>query len=562
MNLAGAAEPSERFKGYNKQRERWVVGNLGKAYVEGDFVSYQLRIDETSKVWGATEFSISFNFHQPCSEAIYVDGFDTSTDIGFQWSTENYLPDGIQTPPVGWGTHIPTPEAGEMWTSGPKITNYMNAWPSGTGDGTPSGNEPVKERYFTVDSMPWTEAATHIILFFRAHLALDIIWSEGLEVDLPTALDGDEFDTWTNPWKGSSFATGSSRHFCLQVEEVGDKTIPIPIAMYPPTAINGHKYVGDVLVDGWEITLTGELLGGIPYTPPPVFTGASPWETGYFEFLGLIEGSYMVQEEDRYGYVHVDIVTGGNGTNEMKSIAEGRVSFDLGLGGMHTVDFYNLEYEDLAVSKTATPYWEQTFTWTIEKSGYAPPHECIGEVFYTVTVTATPTNVYEVSGTIIINNPNPAIVEVYATILDEVWDGLVQKGVQDLTPGGPILIPSGISTYDYSITLSEPVEAKSYTNKVTVEVTDPASQQYIAEKTFSTTPTKLVDEEIDVEDSLQGFLGTVHYSESPKTYEYSMEFEFPEEKTYEIENTATATGRDTGTEWTVTIVVEVYASPR
>ncbi|MDH5449249.1 MAG: hypothetical protein OEX01_09660, partial [Candidatus Bathyarchaeota archaeon] len=45
INATGAKEPSERFKGYNKQRDKWVVGNLGKAYVECDFVSYQLRID-------------------------------------------------------------------------------------------------------------------------------------------------------------------------------------------------------------------------------------------------------------------------------------------------------------------------------------------------------------------------------------------------------------------------------------------------------------------------------------------------------------------------------------
>lgn len=567
MNISEATDPSERFKGYNKQRDKWVVGNLGKDYVEGDFVSYQLRIDLDSKLWGATEFSISFNFHQPCSEAIYVDGFDTAIGTGFQWSTEDFLPDGKPIPDPGWGTHIPTPEAGETWASGPKITNFMNAWPPEIGDGTPSGSSPAKERYFTVYGIPWEEATTHILLFFRAHLALDIIWSEGLEADLPTRLDGDEFETWTASWHGASFATGSSRHFCLQVEEVGDKTIPIPIAKYPETLINGHKYVDDVLFNNWEITLTGELwlegLPPIPYNPSPVYTGAPPWTDGYFEFTGLVAGNYIVQEEDGNGYVHVDIVTSGDGTNEIKNINEGWVSFDLGQGATHTVNFYNLEFQELIVSKTATPTWMQTFTWTIEKTGYAPPHECIGEVFYTVTVTATPTNVYKVSGTITINNPNPPIVNVYAKIRDEVFDGVVQKGVQDLTPAGPILIPSGISTYDYSVTLSDPVETKTYTNKATVEVTDPVSKQYIAEKLFSTSPTEQVDEEADVDDSLKGFLGIVHYSESPKTFEYSMEFEFPEEKTYEVENTATVTGKDTGTEWDrVTIIVEVYASPR
>jgi hypothetical protein len=345
INVAGAKEPSERFKGYNKQRDKWVVGNLGKAYFEGDFVSYQARFDETSKVWGLTEFSISFNFHQPSSGAIYVDGFDTSEETGFQWSTGDFLPNGQPTPPMGWGTHIPTPEAGEPWISGPKIINYMDAWPPGTGDGTPPGTSPSKERYFTVYGMPWGAATTHIILFFRARLAPDIIWSEGLEANLPTELDGDEFESWTAAWHGASFATGSSRHFYLQVEGVGDKTIPIPIAQYPTSMISGHKYVcigpDYAPFNGWEITLTGVLADGTPITPKTVYTGTSPWATGYFEFTGLIEGRYTVQEEDRFGYVHADILTSGDGTNEVKNIPEGWVSFDLAVSGTHTVDFYN-----------------------------------------------------------------------------------------------------------------------------------------------------------------------------------------------------------------------------
>jgi hypothetical protein len=565
-NVTGAKEPPERFKGYNKERGKWTSGNLGKAYVEGDFVSYQLRIDKSSKVWGATEFSISFNFHQRSSGAIYVDGFDTSEETGFQWSTGDFLPDGQPTPPPGWGTHIPTPEAGEPWISGPKIINYMDAWPPGTGDGTPPGSYPAQERYFTVYGMPWT--GDHIILFFRAHLALDIIWSEGLEGDLPTVLDGDEFETWTASWKGASFATGSSRHFYLRYPCVGKKDIPIPIAQYPSTVVNGHKYVNEVLFNGWEINLTGELSLGpslppIPYAPPPVYTGTSPWTTGYFEFTGLIEGNYTVQEEDRLGYTHENILTSGDGYVTGIDIPGGWVSFYLPGGGTRTVDFYNSAFLDLTVSKTATPSWEQTFTWTIEKTATPTLSKIfVGDktdVKYIITVTATPTaNVYEVSGTITIDNPNPDGV-VYATILDEVWDGAVLEGSQDLTPGGPIPIPSGVSTYDYSITLSDVVVGKTYTNKVTVEVTQPVSRTYYAEETFSfTAPTELVDEEVDVEDSYQGFLGTVHYSDSPETFEYVRTFgPYSAVGSNLIVNAATATGKDTGSVWTDSATVEI-----
>lgn len=571
-NATEAKKSSECFKGYNKERNKWTTGNLGKAYVEGDFVSYQLRIDKTSKLWGATKFSISFNFHQRSSRAIYVDGFDTSEKTGFQWSTKDFLPNGTPTPPSGWGRHIPTPDAGEPWTSGPKITNYMDAWPPGTGDGMPLGSYPAKERYFTVSGIPWEEATSHITLFFRAHLALDIIWSEGLETALPTVLDGDEFETWIDAWKGASFATGSSRHFYLRYPGIGKRTIPIPIARYPATVINGHKYVNDAFFNGWEITLTGELSLGpglppIPYTPPSVFTGTSPWTTGYFEFTGLIGGSYTVQEEDRSGYVHEDILTSGDGTNEVKDISEGRVSFDLAGGGMHKVDFYNSRYVDLTISKTATSFWEQTFTWAIRKTATPMMSEIfvgdITDVKYTITVTATPTtNVYKVSGIITIDNPNPAIVEVYATLLNEIWDGTDLIGFQDLTPEGAILIPSGVSTYNYSITLPDIVIGKTYTNKVIVEVTTPVSETYYAEKTFSfTTPTKLVDEEVDVEDNFKGFLGTVHYSDSPKSFEYIRTFgPYSAVGSNTIDNTAAATGKDTGTEWTASTTVKIDVS--
>ncbi len=357
-------EPSERFKGYNTQSAKWTTGNLGKAYVEGDFVSYMLRIGKESKIWGATEFSISFNFHQDTSNAIYVDGFDISEPTGFQYSTADFLPDGTETPPPGWGTHIPTPDAdGSSPTAEPRITNYMDAWPPGTSE-TPTPAGVVDERYFSVYGLPWASFSDHVILFYRAHLALDIIWSEGLEQDIPTVLDGEEFDTWpdTAKFHGASFATGSSRHFFLQYPGIGGKTIPIPIATYPSTVITGHKYVDDVLFDSWEITLHGDLaLYGpwtIPYDPPPVHTGDAPWTTGYFEFIGLITGTYTIYEEDgsAIGILHHDIVIGGDATDPDMNIDEGWATFDLEGGKTATVDFYNIrpgtiigyKYEDMA----------------------------------------------------------------------------------------------------------------------------------------------------------------------------------------------------------------------
>jgi len=347
MSLGSAAvvfakEPSERFKGYNSQQGKWVVGNLGKDYAEGDFVSYELRIDSDSKIWGADVFSISYNFFQPSSGAIYIDGFDTSVATGFQWSNGDFLPNGVDIPPAGWGTHIVTPEAGEAPVAGqPSIINFMDAWPPGTGDGT-GGSSPAVERYFSVQGMQWT--GDHIILFFRAHLALDYIWSAGLESTLPTSLAGDEFAGWTAAWHGASFATGSSRHFYLQYPGIGDKTIPIPIVQHPPmtTVISGKKYVcaqpsGWTTASGWTVTLT--LPDGSSVTDTTDVNGD-------YEFLNvpIIAGTYTIQESfptPPPGWECSQILTTGPFDSLVIDLSQGLVSFELTQEGPYGIDFYN-----------------------------------------------------------------------------------------------------------------------------------------------------------------------------------------------------------------------------
>jgi len=349
-------DPDERFKGYNLEQSKWTTGNLGKDYVEGNFVSYLLRISSDSKVWGLDSFNISYNFHQDSSDAVYIDGFDTSGNdtyamTGFQYAFDvPYLSDSEMWPPSPGWTHIYVPAANDAGPLGEAyIGNYMDAWPPGVSE---TDDDPADERYFTVYDIAWPDASTedhHMFLFFRAHLALSIIWLNGLEYDLPTELDGDVFDGWDAVHNGASFATGSSRHFYLQVPGIGAKTIPIPIAQYPNTVINGHKYVDEVLFDGWNITLHGDLelfdSLTIPYDPPSVFTGTTPWTQGYFEFSGLISGRYNVLEEDRpsQGIIHDDIIVSGDAENTVINVLAGWAEFDLDEGETATVDFYNIQ---------------------------------------------------------------------------------------------------------------------------------------------------------------------------------------------------------------------------
>jgi len=162
FRISIAPEPSESWAGYNLGQGKWTKGNLGSEYVEGDWVSYQLRIDPASKVWGTTEFIVSFNFHQDNTNAIYIDGFDTSTATGFQYQIDgSFLPDGQQTPSPAW-THIPTPEPGEAWVSGPRIINYMDPFPLGSEPSNPDSTTVADERYFSVNGLPWGSATTNI----------------------------------------------------------------------------------------------------------------------------------------------------------------------------------------------------------------------------------------------------------------------------------------------------------------------------------------------------------------------------------------------------------------
>ena len=211
---------SESFTGYNLTSASWATGNLGSLYVEGDWVSYQLVLTSSSKAWGKP-FDISWNFYQSSADAVFIDGFKN-----FQVGAVA-LPNGQPVPSSGWGTPL---------TVGTEIVNYQDPYPAGTTE-TPA--IPAGDHRFTVDLPAGLWSGSQIVLFYQAHLTLDIVWFNGLETNLPTALDGDAFEGWTAPHHGSSFATGSSKHFSLRFPGIGGKTVPIPITQYPAAVIKG-----------------------------------------------------------------------------------------------------------------------------------------------------------------------------------------------------------------------------------------------------------------------------------------------------------------------------------
>ena len=403
---------TEYWRGYRMPDGVWTKGNLSphKDYVECEWVPYQLMIKSGSKVWQDPDFGFAIGGFADIGwgfwsghrwDAIYVDMLGafhykwdadlsaypsaTPLDDGDSGSAVEFELGFEYGPAEGWHSFAPS-----ILNSPGKINKETQLY-----DPVPEACDDLGYDHFFrltpgVNGFPDANefaAGGHenIVIYFQAHLALDILWSLGQEVELShlkpelagTVYLGDDglygtADDWTCPHRGSSQYQGSASHFFIQFPGIGEVNIPIPIAEYPPGKIQGHKYVEDdgewILFDGWEITLTGELELApsltVPYNPPPVYTGmgffvdGKPWPTGYFEFTGLTKGSFNVQEEDRLGLTHVDIKTYGDGTVTGMNIAEGWVSFTLPQKGTQTVDFYNIRAG--RPSKTTTeliPNW-------------------------------------------------------------------------------------------------------------------------------------------------------------------------------------------------------------
>ena len=394
----------EYWRGYRMPDGKWTKGNLSphKDYVECEWVPYQLMIKAGSKAWQDPDFGFAIGgfadvgwgfWSGQNKDAIYVDMLGA---FHYKWDADltaypsaTPLPHGDSGSAVEFELGFRYGPAEGWYPFAPSILNRPGVVNSETGTYDEVAEDcasPEYDHFFRLtpgingfpDASDFADGGhENIVIYFQAHLALDILWKEGQEAILShvvpelagTLYLGDDglygtADDWTCPHRGSSQYQGSASHFFLQFKGIGDVNIPIPIAEYPSGRIQGHKYVDGVLFDGWEITLTGELELApsltIPYNPPPVYTGMGDWDTGYFEFTGIVKGSFNVQEEDRLGLTHVDIDTYGDGTVTGMNIAEGWVSFTLPQRGTQTVDFYNVPEVERLPSRTNTeliPSW-------------------------------------------------------------------------------------------------------------------------------------------------------------------------------------------------------------
>ena len=111
-----------------------------------------------------------------------------------------------------------------------------------------------------------------------------------------------------------------------------------PVTCCPTGQIKGEVYVSYCSGDpewvkktvlypyGWEITLTGTGYNGITYTKT-----ATTDANGYYEFTGLKDGTYTIEEEMKTGY-ELDTDYTGNTQSRTVTITNGEVV---------TENFYN-----------------------------------------------------------------------------------------------------------------------------------------------------------------------------------------------------------------------------
>jgi hypothetical protein len=236
----------------------------------------------------------------------------------------------------------------------------------------------------------------------------------------------------------------------------------------------------------------------------------------------------------------------------------------------------------LTVTKDASTSSKRTYHWTIDKSAdQSSLTLSIGQSFlvnYTVTVdldkTGYPPNGYvdsdfAVNGNIAVNNPAP----IAATI----------NSVSDvISPNINATVDCGSATFPYTLaaggTLSCTYSANLPNGDTRTNTATATQQNYSYDESLNPTPSgttnhsgsasvdfsnatvEEVDECIDVDDTLQGVLGTVCVNDAPKTFTYSRTIG-PYEAcgTYTVQNTASFTTNDTGTtgsdNWTVNVNV-------
>lgn len=207
---------------------------------------------------------------------------------------------------------------------------------------------------------------------------------------------------------------------------------------------------------------------------------------------------------------------------------------------------------DLTVAKTATPSFDRTYLWSINKAADKTNLLDGGKVTYTVTVnqTGVQDGNWQVAGTITVSNPND-------------WEGITLTGLTDAvnnggtctvggSPAGTVIAPRGSAQFPYTCTYSsQPSNANGHntahaTWDPTAASTPDGSADGGADFAF-TNPAHRFNQTIHVTDPqapsnpLGSLTGTDQAPFASGVFHYSKTFAAPTSGCVTINNTATIT---------------------
>lgn len=232
-----------------------------------------------------------------------------------------------------------------------------------------------------------------------------------------------------------------------------------------------------------------------------------------------------------------------------------------------TVNSYALQ-----VSKTANTSFTRKYTWTIDKTGDQTSLTLTkGQVFpvnYTVVLDASYEDMdYSANGTISIHNPAPM-----DALINSVSD-VISPDIAAVVTGAefPMVLGAG-ETKELSYTAALPdgtarvntaeavLQNHSYDYNLIPTPTGTTRFEGNANVNFTDASINEIDESINVSDDKFGNLGTVNYSEVPKTFNYTLNIgPYDAIGSYQYINTASFIANDTQTSssdsWIVNINV-------
>jgi hypothetical protein len=325
-----------------------------------------------------------------------------------------------------------------------------------------------------------------------------------------TSNPGSDTNTATATWDASAYGTPSGSASGTKDYTFGD----------PTTVVNDTITVTDTNGGSWPFSASGSVSYDQTYTDPAAGTCTSHENTA--------------------------TITGG---------------------ASDSVTVQDCQGANLTVTKTATPSFDLTYAWTIDKSVDKTSVKQVGgsaTFNYTVSVlhdAGTPGN-WQVNGTITVHNPNDFEPVTLTGVTDAVDDGgtctVSGNTTQTIAAGGD---STGLT---YNCTYASAPDPSDGTNTATATWDKDAahttadSADGTAPVNFSTTSPNLVDECVTVTDSFKGALGTacVGVDPNPKTFTYQRIIAVTP-GCHSYDNTATFTTNDTHSTGSDSQTVEV-----